>query len=454
MKQYEAGWQEQEDRYHLDSCLRPVPGKVMKILNGPLRSFDILVLGAGIAGVAAALHLRRLGVNVALIDRKHPGQEASFGHAGIVKGNGFAPPPLPSRPLQVLTSLSGQSCAASADLPALYRHKDWLKAYREAGKDNGLEAYSRAVAPLRALAVEEHQALAETTNAHRYYRKGGWLHLFRGKASWIQDEIERHYARVFGVPYDELTADGIHALEPGLTASDRKGVYWPQSCSVSDPGAVTDALWRSFVQEGGSSIRGDALTLQRQGGGWVLESERGLVFGAETVVALGAWSPDLLQRLGVTYPFAMLRGYHMHFQPRTGGTLSRPVVDADHGFALTPTEMGIRLSTGFELAERDAPANPAVLKQARRRADDLFPLGDPLQQTPWLGTRLCLPDSLPLCGSCPTIRGLWLNTAHGNDGFTLAPVLGRLLAEQIVGKAPLLDMSAVAPVRFVFKSAC
>jgi D-amino-acid dehydrogenase len=139
----------------------------------------------------------------------------------------------------------------------------------------------------------------------------------------------------------------------------------------------------------------------------------------------------------------------MHYRPRTGASLSRPVVDVENGFALTPTDNGIRLTTGVELAPRDAPPNPAVLKLARRRAEDLLPLGRTLKDEVWMGSRPCLPDSLPVVGPSPVTPGLWLNFGHAHDGFTLGPVTGRLLASMIADKSPFLDPSGLSPARFM-----
>ncbi len=407
-----------------------------------------MVLGAGIVGVCTAIHLRRLGLDVALIDRKHPGAEASSGHAGIVKRNGFAPRTLPGRPQDLLASLFRPSCAFSCDIKTLLRQLPWIRQYQAASSGRGLEAYSRVIAPLRAFAVEEHLELARTTNADRYYRQGGWLHLYRSEAAFRQDEAERLYARVFGVAHDELNESELGKLEPGLKTVNLKAVYWPESHSVSNPDTVVDAFWRTYVQEGGGYFRGDAGKLRRQRGGFTLAGEQGELFARNAVIALGAWSEEVLKGFGESYPLAVQRGYHMHYRPVSGASLSRPVVDVENGCVLTPTDKGIRLTTGVELAGRDTPPNPAIIKLAKRRVEEFFPLGRPMQDEPWMGSRPCLPDSLPVVGASLTVPRLWLNFGHGHDGFTLGPVTGRLLAEKIAGKAPFLDMTGLSPGRF------
>ncbi|MEM5582164.1 FAD-binding oxidoreductase [Roseibium sp. AS2] len=413
------------------------------------QSFDVMVLGAGIVGVSTALHLRRLGLDVALVDRRHPGEEASYGNAGIVQRNGFVPHAVPVRSLQLLGIALGRSSAVTLDLATVIRMLPWLRQYHLASTARGAEAYSRVIAPLRAFAVAEHLELARTTNADRFYRQGGWLHLYRSEAAFRAGEAERQYARVFGVAYKELSDGDLAGLEPGLLAAGLKGVHWPESRSVSNPGAVVDAFWRGFIREGGCSLRGDAQRLTRQRGAWQLPCERSDVFARQVVVALGAWSGDLLKKLGETYPHAVKRGYHMHYRPVSGASLSRPVVDVENGFALAPTDNGIRLTTGVELAPRDAPVNPAVIRRALRRAEELFPLGQPLQEDVWLGCRPCLPDSLPVVGPSPATPGLWLNFGHAHDGFTLGPVTGRLLASMIAGTKPLLDPAGLSPARFL-----
>ena len=63
---------------------------------------DVIVLGAGIVGTSIALHLAKRGLAVALIDRRGPGEETSYGNAGIVEGNTVFPPAFPADPAELL----------------------------------------------------------------------------------------------------------------------------------------------------------------------------------------------------------------------------------------------------------------------------------------------------------------------------------------------------------------
>lgn len=414
-----------------------------------IQSYDVMVLGAGIAGVSTALHLRNLGIDVALIDRGHPGEGASYGNPGIIQSNGFLPYALPNKADQLLAIALKQTTAVTYNLPALARLFPWIRSYQEASRGSGAETYARVMGPIRSKVVSEHLALAHQTNADRFYRSGGWLHLYRSAAAYKDSEAERYYARVYGTNYTEFPKGTLSSLEPGLKAANVSGIHWTDSYSVSNPGAVVDAFWRGFVQDGGKFFRGDALKVEQQRGGWMLEGETKSVFARHVVVALGIWSAAFLKKFGETYPLAAKRGYHMHYRALSGASLSRPVVDVENGFALTPTDKGIRLTTGVEFAAPDAPINPRVIKQTKRRAEMLFPLGRALEDQPWVGSRPCLPDSLPVVGQSPSNSRLWLNFGHGHDGFTLGPLTGRLLAELIAGKPLCIDPAGLSPMRFV-----
>jgi len=165
-------------------------------------------------------------------------------------------------------------------------------------------------------------------------------------------------------------------------------------------------------------------------------------------VALGPWSPDVLKPLGYKFPFAVIRGYHRHFRGKGNAGLARPVLDADVGYCITPMEMGIRMTTGVEFAARDAKPTPDQFDHIMPRARELFPLAEPIESRPWMGSRPCFPDSRPVIGRAPGRSGLWLAYGHGHSGLTLGAVTGRLVAEMIMGSTPFCDPTPYSAERF------
>jgi len=409
---------------------------------------DAIVLGAGIVGTSVALHLAKRGLAVALVDRRGPGEETSYGNAGIIEGNSIFPPVFPHN-LEVLVRIAlKRAPEANYHIAFLPRVARWLADfYAWSAPDRILET-ARLMRPLFARAVAEHEALMAEADATRYLRKNGWLKLYRSEASFAATETEREVAASYGLPVRVLDVDAVRALEPSLAPVFRGAAYWEGAASVSDPLAVTRAYADRFTVLGGVVLAGDARTLHRSDGRWRVEADEGSIEADAVVVALGPWSPDVLAPLGIKVPLGIKRGYHRHYNAKGNAALSRPVIDTEIGYALTPMEQGIRLTTGAEFADRDAPPTPVQFDRLMPRAKELFPLGEPNEAEPWLGRRPNMPDSLPVLGRAPGQDGLWLAFGHGHWGLTMAAVTGRLIAELMTGATPFADPAPYRAERF------
>jgi D-amino-acid dehydrogenase len=109
---------------------------------------------------------------------------------------------------------------------------------------------------------------------------------------------------------------------------------------------------------------------------------------------------------------------------------------------------GIRLTTGAEFAKRDAPPTPVQLQTLEPIARRLYPLGETLDEKPWLGSRPCTPDMLPLLGPAPRHAGVWFSFGHAHHGLTQAASSGRLMAEMICGLPTYTDPTPYRIDRF------
>ena len=124
------------------------------------------------------------------------------------------------------------------------------------------------------------------------------------------------------------------------------------------------------------------------------------------------------------------------------------MVDTEVGYCVAPMEQGLRLTTGAEFAARDAPPTPVQFDRLMPAANALFPLGEPLEATPWMGSRPCFADSRPVIGRAPGQPGLWLAFGHAHWGLTLGPATGRLVAEMMTGATPFCDPAPYSAERF------
>ena len=409
---------------------------------------DAIVLGAGIVGTSIALHLAKRGLSVALLDRRDPGEETSYGNAGVIEGNTLFPHPFPRDFGALLRVALKQAPEANYHLSFLPQVAPWLLAYRANSSPERRLEFAELMRPLFGRAIAEHESLMAEADATRYLRKDGWIKLYRSEAAFADTARERELAAKFGLEQRVLDPDATRALEPSLSPVFHRAVHWPGAASISNPLAVTRAYAARFKALGGIVLTGDARTLRRDGKVWRVDAEEGPLDTPNMVVALGPWAPDILAPLGLKLPLAVKRGYHRHFRPQGNAGLTRPVVDTEVGYCLAPMEQGIRLTTGAEFAARDAAPTPVQFDRLLPSARGLFPLGEAIETTTWMGSRPCFADSRPVIGRAPGHDGLWLSYGHAHWGLTLGPVTGRLVAEMITGATPFCDPAPYRAERF------
>src|SRR5262245_42809009 len=175
---------------------------------------DAIVLGAGIVGTSIALHLAKRNLSVALIDRRGPGEETSYGNAGIIEGNTIFPPTFP-RGFSALARIAlKRATEANYHLGFFPKVAPWLMSYRAFSRPARLAETSRVMRPLFERAVAEHDALIKEAGAGELIRKTGWLKVYRNDASFAATARERALAEQLGIPIRVLDPDGARALEP------------------------------------------------------------------------------------------------------------------------------------------------------------------------------------------------------------------------------------------------
>ncbi|MFZ0762411.1 NAD(P)/FAD-dependent oxidoreductase [Bradyrhizobium sp.] len=406
---------------------------------------DVLVLGAGMVGVSAALHLQKLGRDVILVDRNESaGEETSYGNAGLIECASVFPYMFPRDIKQIVKYALNRSPQAYYRFSELPDFLPWLLRYYFASSPARAMHSAMSELPLIQRSLVEHEALIAEAGVPDLLRRTGWIKLFRSQASLAAAVRDAERVKQYGVPSEILDRAAIAAREPSLTGDFAGAVYWPTPGFIADPGALAKAYADLFIRKGGRFVVADARTLTQESSGWRVDGAA----AREAVVALGPWSDLVFRPLGYSIPLGVKRGYHLHLKASGNAVLNHPVLDSDLGYLLAPMNRGIRLTTGVEFARRNAPPRPIQIERALPRARALFPLGEAVDAKPWMGARPCLPDMLPVIGPAPRHPGLWFDFGHQHHGLTLGPATGRLLAEMMTGTAPFADPRPFAADRF------
>ena len=406
-----------------------------------------IVLGAGMVGVATALHLQRRGWQVALVDRKGPGQETSYGNAGIIQSEALKPYPMPHDWLSLAKIAMGRTNDVRYHIASLPHHVGPLLRYWWNSLPTQHEKISAAYARIIAQAASAHDELIRESGAGNLVQRDGYRVLHRKQAAFDEDVAAAEALRTeFGAKFSVLTPRDLAQAEPGLIDTGLGGLHWQDPRTVSNPGALVTAYAELFERLGGKILVGDAETLAARSSGWSVATSIGPIDAEAAVVALGPWSPEFLKRFGYRFSMVRKRGYHRHYAG--GSPLRQPLRDAAFGYVMAPMAKGLRITTGAELSAPDAGLTPIQLASAEAAARELIDLGKPVEPEPWLGTRPCMTDMLPVLGPAAGQAGLWMHFGHGHQGFTLGPVTARILAELMSGEQPVVDPIPYRPDRF------
>ena len=414
-----------------------------------MKTVDALVLGAGIVGVSVALHLQKRGRSTILVDRRGPAEETSFGNAGLIQREGVYPYGFPHDFGALLRYGLNRTIDAHYHPSAIPHLAPFLWRYWKHSRPARHAAIARSYAKLIEHCISEHDALASEAGAQGLLRRSGWMKLFRSArerdARFAEAEL---WHGEFGLNYRALDAKALQALEPHLAPVLVGALHWTDPVSVTDPQGLALAYLRLFERLGGSFVQANAASLEGEGSGWRLRTVDGPIAASAAVVALGPWADVVTRTLGYHLPLAVKRGYHMHYRPAGRAILNYPILDTERGYFLAPMQRGIRLTTGAEFALRDAIRTPVQLGRAEPIARELFPLAERLDTEPWMGSRPCTPDMMPVIGKAPRHANLWFAFGHAHHGLTLGPVTGRLVAEMMAGETPFIDPAPYRVERF------
>jgi D-amino-acid dehydrogenase len=410
---------------------------------------DAIVLGGGIVGISTAIHLVKRGLSVALVDKRAPGEETSFGNAGIIQREGVHPYMFPRELRAIIDVALKRRTDADYHLSSLPHVAPFLLRYFMASNPQTARRTYEANLPIFARCLTAHEALMEEAGSADLVARKGWIKIFRNEEGMPRSETEARELRELGLDAEMIDMKALQELEPHLDTTALKGaMHYRDPWTCSDPGALVKSYAQLFEKLGGEIVRAEISGVERSGSGWRLTGSGPALTADQMAVTLGPWSKRLLDAAGVKLPMGIKRGYHRHFAAEGNSYLTRPLLDEGVGYVMAPMARGIRLTSGAEFARQDAPKTPNQLARILPKARELFPLGESVDEEAWLGARPVFPDMLPVIGEAPGMAGLWLNFGHGHHGFTLGPATGELLAQMMTGETPYCDPAPYGAQRF------
>ena len=416
-----------------------------------LTSYDVAIVGGGIAGCASAYYLAKRGLSVALFEKGRIAGEQSGRNWGFVRQQGRDPLEIPLM----------MAC---------------MRLWR------GLEA--------------ELQADIE-------WRQGGVLYLTEDATGTAKYEAWLEKARGFQLDSRLLSAREVAELLPGMTRDWGAALLTP-SDGQADPVKTTTAFARAAARHGAEIHTGCIVEGIETAGGKAtgLRTEAGEVKAGTVLIAAGAWTGPMLRMLGQSLPqlrvrstvlrttqaremtglgvwcdeFGFRQGRDGSFTMGAGNWVDHDI-EADslrHFLAFRPAMKSISrkpdLHLGWPLIGdlMSFVDGPGSLRRRLRQNRALDPAPEPgkLDHTlgafhalfpefkdtgiakSWAGVIEVTPDEIPVFDEAPGLRGLVIATGFSGHGFGMGPIAGKLMAELIAEGRSSLDLSGFRFTRF------
>ena len=405
------------------------------------------VIGAGIQGVCISLCLIKKGFKVTLIDREDPGKEsASYGNAGHFSPYASVPINRPDIFIDVPSMLFSSTGPLAIKWSYIPKMIPWfLKFIKNCTKKKMMHT-AKYMHQILDLAIPAYDELFEEIDISGLVENKGIIYFWTDK-DLKSRELEINIRKELGVEQQLLKPHEIHDLEPHIKQIYHGGVLYPQARHTRNPRKILLKLFDLFIKRGGRFEKKNVQSISYgEDNKPVIKTDLDFFKFDKAVIACGAFSKKITDKLDEKIPMETERGYHVHFKDHDH-LLSRPVIFLNRGFGITPMEQGLRVVGTVEFGGLDNPPSKKRILNLVNNAKYLFPeLKE--HHDEWLGFRPTLPDFLPVIGPSKKNKNLFYSFGHNHLGWTLGAISGKIISKMIAEENTNLDLSPYNSLRF------
>ncbi len=406
----------------------------------------VVVLGAGVVGVASAWYLAEAGHEVVVLDRESGAAlGTSFANAGQVSPGyawPWAAPGLPRKVVGWMASRHSPFRLYPTLDPAMWR---WLARMLANCNPRDYEINKSRMVRLAEYSRDCLTDLRHATGIDYDGQQRGLVQLFRDQHQLDLAAEDTRILAESGVAFELLDEAGCRGYEPGLARGVVKGGCRLPGDESGDAHLFTRNLADLAASRGVEFRYGAAIEAILAEGGRIagVRTASGMASGDAYLVCLGVWGAKLLKPLGIDLPVYPVKGY----------SITAPVIDeasaprstiADETYKVATTRLGNRVRVGgtAELSGYNHVLRPGRRETLALSVSSLFPGACNLDEaTFWTGLRPSTPDGPPIIGPGAGYANLWLNLGHGTLGWTMSCGSGRLAADLISGRIPNIEHS-------------
>ena len=411
------------------------------------KNLKVGIIGSGIQGISNGLFLQKKGFDVTIFDRDEPGSPAaSYGNAGH-----FSPyASLSLNRTDILLDVPTMLFSSSGPLALKWNYVPkmipWFFKFILNTTKNKMMHTAKNMHQILDLALPAYDELFdEIDDLEGLVENKGILYIWNDK-DLKSRELEIKVREELGVEQQLVNKHEIHDLEPHIRPFYHGGVFYPYARHARNPKKILLKLFDLFIKKGGKFNKLNIQNIEFDGEKPIFITEAQRFNFDKAVIACGAFSKKLTDKLGEDIPLDTERGYHVHFK-NCDHLLSRPVIFQNRGFGVTPMEQGLRVVGTVEFGGLDNPLSKSRIKNLINNAKYMF--GDlPDHEDEWLGFRPTLPDFLPVMGPSKNNKNVFYCFGHHHLGWTLGPISGKIVSGMIAEENTNLNLNPYSSLRF------
>ena len=409
------------------------------------KNVKIGIVGAGIQGVCNALFLQKKGYQVTLFDRDEPGNAASYGNAGHFSP--YASVPL-NRP-DILSDVPAMLMSSRGPLALKWNYVPkmipWFTRFVANCTKNKMMHTAKYMHQILDQSLIAYDELFDEIDLEGLVENNGILYIWNEK-NLKSRELEIKIREELGVKQQIVNKKEIHDLEPNLKPIYSGGVFYDYARHARNPKKILVKLFENFIKKGGKFLKLNIQDLNFDESKPVLRSETQRFVFDKLVIACGAFSKKLTDKLHESIPLDTERGYHVHFKD-FDHLISRPVVNSNRGFGMSPMDQGLRVVGTVEFGGLDNAPSKNRIKNLIINAKEMLD-GLPEHKDEWLGFRPTLPDFLPVIGPSKNYENVYYSFGHHHLGWTLGAISGKIVSGMIANENTNMDLKPYSSVRF------
>ena len=406
----------------------------------------IIIIGAGIMGIASALNLIRRGCDVTIIEKEIDGQPASFGNASWLSAPSITPVLTPGAIYKIPKMLFSKNGPLFLKFPGTLKIIPWLLKYLTYSTFEKVNYISEHLAPLLANSVTEHKNLAKGTEAEKWIENSPFLFIYKNKSDFISDSFTWNIRKKHGYKLIEVDENELQELVPGLSNEYSFAIKIENQGYISNSKKYLSDLIEGFKNLGGTIIEEEVKDILSYENKIKIETKENEFICDDVVITAGVFSEKLSKKYGANVPMQSERGYHLELSG-TNVKLKYPLMNGYLKLAITPRPSGIRFAGLVEFGSIDSNPNTKAYDLLIRNAKSMFPKITFKEKQEWSGHRPATVDSLPLIGPSQINEKVFFAYGHHHIGLTAGPKTGKLISKSILRDNDQIDLTAYKPNR-------